>query len=142
MGFRKILPGMLLVFFSCGTAHSSEWKYLGASPDGRHTLSIDVASIRINGEIRLAWFKSEYARSLKVHDAGGPDSEKVWSYSLGRYGFNCASETYQVDASVIVYYTDGTHGSDSAFNRLPWQPVPPDTFMERQMQFICGWKPS
>ena len=130
-----------MLLFACGTAQSSEWKDLGGSPDRRHTLSIDVSSIRIDGAIRLAWFKHQYAPSLKMHDAGGPDRYKVWSYSLVRHGLNCTNETYQLDANTIVFYTDGSSGSDSSFNRLPWRPGPPDSFAEMEMQTVCAWKP-
>jgi hypothetical protein len=132
---------LLALLIVGGTAQASEWKELGGNTDGSHTVSIDVSSIRFEGALRLAWFKHQYAPSLNMHDKSGPDRDKLWSYSKVRYGFNCTNETYQMDANTIVYFMDGSSGSDPTFERLPWKPVPPDSILEAQMQFICAWTP-
>src|ERR1700730_19335099 len=103
---------LLELLLACGTAQSSEWKELGGNTDGSHTVSIDVSSIRFEGAVRLAWFKHQYAPSANMHDKSGPDRDKLWSYSKVRYGFNCTNETYQMDSNTIVYFMDGSSGSD------------------------------
>jgi hypothetical protein len=135
---RNISWPLLALLLACGTAQASNWVSIGKDAVG-HEAFVDVSSIRVVGAIRRAWFKAVYVRHT-MRETGGPDANKWWSTSVHRRAFNCGEETTRSEA-LTVYYEDGTNGSDPAANYpTPWEPVPPDTVLSTELQFICAWK--
>jgi hypothetical protein len=134
---RTILLTLLL---ACGTADASDWVFVGKSDDGKTRTYIDISSVRVTDNIRRACFKAVHAPH-SAKEKGGPDANKWWSESVSRRAFDCSAETFS-DEALTVYYEDGTNGSESpSAYPSPWEPVPPDTALSGEMQFICAWKP-
>jgi hypothetical protein len=91
---------------------------------------IDVASIRVSGDIRRAWFKS-VPPNLKPGDL---------REELSRQAFNCEDETYRDEASTTVD-SNGMRESMSARGYpTPWTPAVPDSEASFELHYICAWK--
>ena len=132
----RVRAGMLALVIVCSTAQASNWFSLGKNDAGTLETFIDVSSIRIEGDVRRAWFKSVY----KTHTKKSAGNGKYWSYTVFKTAFNCTEEMFRFEAG-NVYYEDGTNESMPAENYpKPWEPVPPDTTASAEMQFICAMK--
>ena len=132
----RVRAGMLTLVIVCSTAQASNWVTIGESDDGLIETFIDVSSIRIEGDVRRAWFKPVYKTHTKKHTSNG----KYWSYAVLKQAFNCTEEMYRVEAD-IIHYEDGAFESEPAEDYpKPWAPVPPDTLGSVIIQFICTWK--
>ena len=132
---RLILFSLLL---ACGAARASDWGSLGKSGDGKAESLVDVASIRITGQIRLAWIKAVFS----PHTTKGATKTRKWlSYFVTRQRFDCGDDTMSVEA-MTEYYDDGSFDSAPA-ELFPsrWTPVVPDTVYSTWMQAVCAWKP-
>ena len=132
----RVRAGMLTLVIVCSTAQASNWVTIGESNDGLIETFIDVSSIRIEGDVRRAWFKSVY----KTHTKKSTGNGKYWSYYVDKDAINCTQEMWRAEAD-IIHYEDGAYESMPAENYpKPWAPVPPDTLGSVKMQFICTWK--
>ena len=132
----RVRAGMLTLVIVCSTAQASNWVTIGESNDGLIETFIDVSSIRIEGDVRRAWFKSVY----KTHTKKSTGNGKYWSYTVSKTAFNCTEEMFRSEAG-NVYYEDGTYDSMPAENYpKPWAPVAPDTLGSVKMLLICTWK--
>jgi hypothetical protein len=129
---------VLALLLACGTAQASDRLSLGKDAVGDENF-VDVSSIRGVGAIRRAWFKAVYVPHTS-RETGRPNPNKCWSESVHRRAFNCGEETTRSEG-LTVYYEDGTNGSDPAANYpTRWEPVPPDTALSTELQFLCAWK--
>jgi hypothetical protein len=126
---------LLTLLLACGTARASEWVSLG-KPDGKIEVFVDVSSIQVTDIVRRAWIK--YVP--EHHTARGVlRAAHTWlDYQLLHVRYDCSEQTSSTDAAT-EYYEDGTH--HAASGAAPWTPVPPDTVLSVEMQFICAWKP-
>jgi hypothetical protein len=131
---------LLAVVLACGAVRAAEWVSVSASTDGKQARFVDVASIRVTGEIRRAWFKSVFPpHTMRV--TSGPEANKWWRQSVERAAFNCSEETRR-EEGFTIYFADGTNGTDHARPfPWPWEPVTPDTVSDIEMKFVCAWKP-
>jgi hypothetical protein len=87
-----------------------------------------VASIRVSGNIRRAWFKS-VSPKLKPGDLRKTSS---------RMAFNCEEGTYRNEALTTV---DAGGISRSDFYQDPWKPAVPDSVASGELHYICEWNP-
>ena len=127
----------VVLSLACGTAQASDWKSTGTNAKEDFETFVDVSSIRVTGDIRLAWIKFVYEPTT-VRGAG-IHSQKWLDRELVRYAFNCAEELARVEAQ-STYFEDGTLVSPSAdLFPAPWAPVVPDTMIESWMQVVCAW---
>ena len=106
-----------------------------------HTYQIDVSSIRVEGEVRLAWVKDTPARhTMKGY---GGNAKKFVSCAMMRFAFNCPDGSKKVDA-LSSYFEDGSFDTVNVAyvpQLATWDPVPPDTALSAVMQSVCSWKP-
>jgi hypothetical protein len=138
---KPISPDHFMMKFVCawGDAHGLQWWSLGALEDGKREYFVDVSSIRLADGIGRAWINTIF----KPHTKRGlhADATKWMAKQLMRSSFNCSDETTTSDG-LVTYYDDGTVGTVPAeANSGAWQPVPPDTMLSAEMQFVCAWKP-
>jgi len=128
---------MTALLLPCGAAQASNWVSLGKPDSGIFEDFIDVSSIRIEGNVRRAWFKKVY----KAHTEKAPDDGRYEESSVEKNAFNCSQEMYRIEA-LTVYFEDGTlYRTPAESYPIPWVPVTPDTVEDKQMKFICRWKP-
>lgn len=137
---KLILVALLLVCASAAHADENEsesaWALLGRSImlgpkyPGPYEY-IDVASIRVSGNIRRAWFKS-VSPKLKPNDM---------SKTLSRTAFNCEDDTYRDEALVIVNANGIRDSIPASAYPTPWKPVVPDSQASFELHYICGWTP-
>jgi hypothetical protein len=122
----------------CGGASSraSEWVSVGKSQNSAEEFA-DVANIRVDDNIRRARIKSVYA----PHSEKDPDDpSKWWTRAENQRAFNCKDGTSRRE-SMTVYFSDGTDFSVPAKALpTPWEPVPPDSMLNEDINFICAWK--
>jgi hypothetical protein len=133
-GIHKTM--IVALMLACGTAQASEWVSVGTSEGGKKEHLVDASSIRVDGQIRHAWFKIRYAPHTQK---GVAEYASVWETdSEFRDSFNCAEETSRNEA-LNVHFEDGTTWVNPP-ERYPaaWEPVPPDTMIELVMMFVCA----
>ncbi len=131
---------MMALLLACGTAHSSDWVSIGKSTDGITEAFVDIASIRISGDIRRAWAKLVYRPHTEKGSIGNHTPKWVFNYT-SRMALNCREEAQSTEA-LTIYFEDGTNDSEvSQKLPYPWSPVPPDTSLSNLLQFVCAWKP-
>ena len=132
----RVRAGMLALVIVCSTAQASNWVSLGKNDAGTMEYFIDVSSIRIEGNVRRAWFQMVH----KAHTMKDPDDGRYWRSEVSRYTYNCTQEVKRHEA-MTIYYEDGTNYIMAAENYpTPWTPVVPDTLSAEGMEFICRWK--
>ncbi len=90
-----------------------------------------MASIRVSGNIRRAWFKS-VPPNLKPNDL---------RMTLTRTAFNCDDGTYRAEALTTVDPNGLSHSVPAEFYPDPWEPAVPDSLASGQLHYICAWKP-
>ncbi len=136
---RTTSAALVALVLACGTAQASKWVFVVEAANGKGQVFIDTQSIRIDGNIRRAWFKSVYAPH-SVPDP--PGSGRYSAYNVTRAAFNCSEETSRVEA-ITIYYEDGSNPKSMPPSQFPtaWEQVPPDTISAVDMAFICVWKP-
>ncbi len=117
-----------------GVGPASEWVSIAKFKDSERF--IDLASIRIAGDVRRGWLKTV----LAPHTRKDPHGSVKWlSYTLVREAYNCSEETNRLEASTD-YYEDGSFYNLPAQNYpTRWIPVRPETVGNTTMQFICAW---
>jgi hypothetical protein len=116
----------LALLLLCGTAQASVWVSIGKTSDGTAEGFVEVSSIKIAGDIRLAWFKYAYIN----HKA----------YTMERDEFDCGRDTTR-GQTYTIYSEDGTQMEAPGPLPSEWKPVVPDTMGSMLMQFVCAWKP-
>ena len=136
---RNTAQAALVLLLMYGSAHASEWVSIGESEDGHQEMLVDVSSIRVASGIRRAWIK--FVNAPHTVRGTGSESSKWAAYSVTNYSFNCTEGTSRAEA-LTTYYEDGTNYSvpNSSFSGS-WTPVPPDTLVNGQLDFICAWRP-
>jgi hypothetical protein len=128
---RSILLALLL---ACGAVHAADWRPIGKTANGNDEVFVDVSSILFAGSsMRQASIKTVHAPH------SGPQGDRE-TQSIASYSFNCVEQTFRHEA-FIAYYEDGTDHAMPA-DRYPdaWEPVPPDTVLSAEMQFVCTFK--
>jgi hypothetical protein len=130
---------LLALLLACGTARASEWVSLGQSDNGETQYLVDASSIRAAGTTRRAVFRIAFAPHT-MRNTVGPGVSRWWRESLERWAFDCGRKTARLEAQT-VYYIDGTKGAAPERFPKPWEPVPPDTAISGEMQYVCAWKP-
>jgi hypothetical protein len=117
-------------------SEASKWVPVSEAQHGGEEFA-DVASIEIEGDIRRAQIKSAFA----PHTEKDPnDPSKWWESKVNQMAFNCKEGTSRRE-SMTINYSDGTQFSIPS-DRLPesWKPVQPNTMLNEDILFICGWK--
>ncbi len=127
---------MVTFLLACGTAQASEW--VPVAKNGQLEMFVDVSSIRVAGEIRLAWLKMVLQPHSERGD--GANANKWVAYKQSHEAINCLNETHHGEA-LTEYYSDGSNSSVSMIPDVAWEPVAPDTVIEAVMHFVCAWKP-
>jgi TonB family protein len=136
-GANVAMTALLLV---CGAAQAAEWVSVGKNADGAKEMFVDVASIKVTGDIRLAWLKG--AAAHHAEKGVGAHSGNWVAYDLSRFSFNCGDETSVTEAG-LIYYDDGTQETLPAYSLSSLsEPVAPDTMLHAAMEFTCSWKPT
>ena len=132
---RTILLALLV---ACGTAQATDWASLGKSDDGAQEVFVDVSRIRVKTVVRRAWIETLFAPHAR---RGVDENASKWQHrSIALYAFNCSDETVRIE-SLATYFDDGTiYTTPAESNSGPWRPIPPDTLLSAEMQFICAWK--
>jgi len=128
---------LVALLLASGTVQASDWVSLGKWGDRNAEILIDESSIRGAGEIRRAWFKVAFPSHI-----GSESARQKWeTFLLIRIAFNCSEKT-SLDEVQKLYYSDGAmvaRPAESFSDR--WYPVAPGTLGNKEMQFICAWKP-
>jgi hypothetical protein len=134
---RKMILPMLLIIGS--VAQASEWVRVASTSEPKHIFFIDTSSIRVSGNIRRGWRKTQYVPHTVQSWVG--DTLKWEDYTLGREAFDCSTGASRTEG-LMLYFEDGTYKEmpDSMYP-YPWRPVPPDTALNSQLNFVCAWKP-
>jgi len=126
----------LALLLACGAAWAANWLAIGMSQDNINVY-VDTSSIRVEGQIRRAWFKFVYAHH--TFKGVGPNSQDWLSEAVGREKFNCSEESNRTEA-LTNYFDDGTSTTvPSELFPTPWEPVVPGTLQDVEMKFICAW---
>ena len=130
---------LLVLLLACGAAQAADWASLGKSDDGAQEVFVDGSRIRVKAGIRQAWIETLFAPRTR---RGVDENASKWQQrSIALYSYNCNDETVKIE-SLATYFDDGTiYTTPADSNSGPWRPVPPDTLLNAQMQFICAWKP-
>ena len=132
---RIMLTTLLL---ACSSTQAAEWMSVLHEPRGDEDF-VDVSSIKVTGNQRHAWIKSQ---ALPHTTKGVDDGANKWvSTQLSREVFDCGEETRRTEA-LTTYYEDGTNYSvaETSFPAT-WRPIRPGTVMAYIMKFVCEWKP-
>jgi hypothetical protein len=132
-GFRRTLS---IGALTCCPAQAADWVFVANSTDLTEKLYVDTSSIRIEAGIRHVWDKLVPARHTMKGNANKPIL-----YEVAKVAFNCSEETVNEQA-LSVYYEDGTNETvmPEALTQ-GWKPIPPDTVLRLEMDFVCAWKP-
>lgn len=133
---RSLLNALLGL--ACSAAAASDWRAAAQSKDGMEHVFVDVASIHIEGVTRRAWEK--WVPAHHTMRGTGENAKKFISYELSRVAFNCSDETSKTEATVI-YFSDGT--TEPLLPEVlskTWEPVPPDSVLSFELQFVCEWQ--
>ncbi|MGC1388873.1 MAG: retropepsin-like aspartic protease [Steroidobacteraceae bacterium] len=113
-----------------------DWKPLPLVNDRAGQVFVNIASIRVEGNLR--WF-----RDKRVEPRHPDNSEIKWiNYTLTGWEINCDKQLAKLDEQT-KYYEDGTRwvaGSD-LISAMQWIAVEPNTPMEGEMKIVCTWKP-
>jgi hypothetical protein len=120
---------LLVALLACGTAQAADWVQITKS--GNEVVFVDRSRIKINGNIRQAWFKSNYAPHTFKFGGG----TKYVSSFISLTSFNCNEQTYDL-LSAVAYYEDGTNQAGAGVAA----PVVPDSVGEAQMNYLCNLK--
>lgn len=109
------------------------WVYLGATHNGEYRVSIDTASIRIEGAIRRASERTDYAsHSLNF----GNDTQPFWVRRAERVlAFDCDHPGKYRQENVVVDFENGKKDSSAKI----WHWELSDTDVEAR--FVCDWLP-
>lgn len=99
---------------------------------------IDFDSIRVNGNVRRAWFKSTAASTTMK---GLPPQQTAGvEYVLALNEFNCSNKKFRI-LSVSFHDVDAGPSSDSSNPLTPeWVPVKPDSVADAAMNYLCNLK--
>jgi hypothetical protein len=114
------------------------WKFYGFDEFGSAWF-YDLESISTSYDIVSVWIKkiySEEARQKEIKESG--ERYKELDYSLGFSKIDCSKRRGQ-PLGIIVYAFDG-----SIINQIEipessniWQPIPPDSMMEKLFKEVC-----
>jgi hypothetical protein len=129
---RSILFTVLL---ACGAVQAADWLSIGKTVNGNDEVFVDVSGILVvDSSIRRAWVKT-------VHAPHGDQQSNRETQSVASYSFNCEEKSFRHEA-FTAYYEDGTNYA-MPVDRYPdsWEPVPPDTLLSAELQFVCAFKP-
>jgi len=118
------------LMFVAANSHASNWVPLMNDSSGG--MFVDTQSLRITGDIRVAWIKGTFGPTpLPAKDG------KLMSYFLIKVAFNCAQESSKPEA-MVRYFEDGSQENSGELKQTTWHPVPPDSTDEKQMKFVCS----
>ncbi len=113
-----------------------DWKPLPLVNDRAGQVFVDIASIRVEGNLR--WF-----RDKRIEPPHPNNSEIKWiNYTLTGWEINCGKQLVKMNEQTKIY-EDGTRwvaGSD-LISAMQWIAVEPNTAMEGEMKIVCTWKP-
>lgn len=118
----------IIMAVMCGSqAVASSWVRVGGGSDGTQ-LSIDMDSVRKDGDIAQSWIELNYA---KVRSEPARSSKELWK-------FRCSQRT-SFTASQIFYRADGSvlRSKSPIETSYDYEPVAPDTLGERVMLVVC-----
>jgi hypothetical protein len=116
-----------------------DWVSLGRTNDGALEDFIDVSRIQSGVGIRRAWIKKVYA----AHTRRGTDAntDKWQSYQLTLMAFNCDERTDRHE-TLTEYFEDGSKWALPAkYSPSRWELITAGSIVDRELQFICEWKP-
>jgi len=123
---------LLVLLLACATAQAAHWVRLSAK--NLFPYYVDVSSITVDGDARSAWFKTTYPHHARKSD----DGTKYLATTIEMTQILCTGK--QVRALSWVWsFEDGSGGSGS--NPTAFQPVPPDSWAELAMDYLCKWTP-
>jgi hypothetical protein len=132
-----------LSLLACAAAQAEDWASVWKSADGKMETFVDVANIKIAGNIRTASLRRVPAPQT---ERGLNDNANKWvSYQLSSGSFNCVERTTRQESNA-VYYDDGTEEryDNPMLERRglpePWMPLPDDPIADAVMQFVCTWR--
>jgi len=117
------------------------WLSIGGPDDESYEDLVQTSSIRVKGHIRQAWIKQIF----KPHtERGSLDNSEKWVlYTMQLQIIDCVENTYTFIA-LNYYFEDGSvdrvdvAATDASTH---WDPIPPDTMVDSERDFVCSWKP-
>lgn len=109
-------------------AEEPQWLWVDKTVD-EETISIDVNSMRANGKIITAWFKTE---------RGKPSKKDRVAYEKTRIRFDCASDRSEVLS--LTKYDVGGRVIDSVRSNIPndWRDVVPGSVGQGMYEYACA----
>jgi hypothetical protein len=132
-----------LSLLACAAAQAEDWVSVWKSADGKMEMFVDVANIKIAGNIRTASLRRVPAPQT---ERGLNDNENKWvSYQLSSVSLNCVERTTRDESTNILYFDDGTEEryDNPMLERLglpePWRPLPDEPVADAVLQFVCAW---
>jgi hypothetical protein len=129
----RMMLSLLLVSLClpCGSVNAATWVRIWRSNDKHMEIYVDESSVHVEDDRRLVWAKLTYT----PHTAKTSDGKKYVAAMLERVDMICSSRQWR-SMSVNVSYEDGSgDSSDAATN---WAEVPPDTFADRVVTYMCS----
>ena len=126
---------LLMLLLACSSTRASEWVSVGKSLSAEEFA--DVTSVQIDGDIRHVLSKSVFP----PHREKDPnDPNKWWAGKASQVAFNCKEGTSRRE-SMTIYYSDGNKFSiPDEYLPTSWRVVQPNTMLNEEILFICGWK--
>jgi hypothetical protein len=129
------LAGLLCLALQPVLCGAAEWKRLYHAPD--RSVEMDLAGIRRNGGVVLAWVKFSYDKE-QTDPVKGPYRSmlQLWAYEcgLGRHALLQFAEYAGVGG-------DGRVVASDARDRYQWSYPEPDTIGEAAMRLACSRAP-
>jgi len=130
-----LVVGALCVALQPPLSAAAEWKRLYSATD--RSVEIDLAGVRRNGDVVLAWVKFSYDRE-QSDPAKGPYRSmlQLWAYQcgLGRQALMQFAEYAGASGEGKVVASD-------ARDRYQWSYPEPDTIGEAAMKLACSRAP-
>ncbi|HEY6825148.1 MAG TPA: surface-adhesin E family protein [Steroidobacteraceae bacterium] len=130
-----LVAGVLCIALRPSLSEAAEWKRLYSAAD--RSVEIDLADIRRNGDVVLAWVKFSYDREQADAGKGRYRSMlQLWAYQcgLGRHALMQFAEYAGASGEGKVVASD-------ARDRYQWSYPEPETIGEAAMKLACRRAP-
>ena len=132
---KKSLAATLLIALFPLTCLGQTWEVVGRDPDS--TTSVDVSSIKVNGDIAQAWILMNYNQPQSA------DGASIFSSIKSKFLVNCA-KGLTADADYVFYASRDAGGKIvfSAVNDTVFAAPESGSKSAVLMEFVCKQRPT
>ncbi|HLE25617.1 MAG TPA: surface-adhesin E family protein [Thermodesulfobacteriota bacterium] len=128
---KTVFLGLVLIVASNITAHAEDWVFITLSPDGEFALYIDKDSLVFSDNKTWYWSKLEFAEPQESVKEG-----EIYSILHSFIEIDCAKKTF-TNPYAIEKKKDGQVVWRGHIPARPDIPIPPDSIIEREFEFVC-----